>query len=158
MGPGSMGGFDSKGDWPDYQFVPSPFISIKQLATLANFLSSTVYRTNTFPLIHASFFHMFMNILALTPLLERFEAEYGTLVTVGLFLGRMYQPEAIYCPSIYTSIDETLALSTIPALLYTLIERGLLRMNTTVLGARYFDRLWGQNHILTSGIAFGSSP
>jgi glycosylphosphatidylinositol transamidase len=30
-----------------------------------------------------------------------------------------------------------LALSTIPALLYTLIERGILRMNTTVLGARY---------------------
>jgi len=29
------------------------------------------------------------------------------------------------------------ALSTIPALLYTFLERGILRMNTTVLGARY---------------------
>lgn len=29
------------------------------------------------------------------------------------------------------------ALSTIPALLYTFIERGLLHMNTTILGARY---------------------
>ena len=33
--------------------------------------------------------------------------------------------------------DEFLALSTIPALLYTFIERGILHMNTTVLGARY---------------------
>jgi len=48
-----------------------------------------VYRTNTFPLVHAGFFHAFMNIFALTPLLERFEAEYGTLTTLALFLGRM---------------------------------------------------------------------
>ncbi len=47
-----------------------------------------VYRTNTFPLVHANFFHAFMNILALTPLLERFEAEFGTLTTLALFLGR----------------------------------------------------------------------
>jgi GPI-anchor transamidase subunit GAA1 len=53
-----------------------------------------VYRTNTFPLVHANFFHAFMNILALTPLLERFEAEYGTLTTLALFLGRMYSPFA----------------------------------------------------------------
>ena len=51
-----------------------------------------MYRTNTFPLVHAGFFHAFMNILALTPLLERFEAEYGTLTTLALFLGRMYTP------------------------------------------------------------------
>jgi len=75
---------------------------------------TTMYRTNTFPLVHAGFFHAFMNVLALTPLLERFEAEYGTLTTLALFLG---------------------PLSTIPALMYTFIERGILRMNTTVLGA-----------------------
>jgi len=49
-----------------------------------------VYRTNTFPLVHAGFFHAIMNILALTPLLERFEAEYGTLTTLALFMGRMF--------------------------------------------------------------------
>jgi glycosylphosphatidylinositol transamidase len=49
---------------------------------------SLVYRTNTFPVIHAGFFHAFMNILALTPLLERFEAEHGTLLSVALFVGR----------------------------------------------------------------------
>ncbi|KAG4439555.1 hypothetical protein IFR05_004954 [Cadophora sp. M221] len=75
---------------------------------------SSMYRTNTFPLVHAGFFHAFMNILALTPLLERFEAEHGTLTTLALFMG---------------------PLSTIPALLYTLIERGLFHMNTTILGA-----------------------
>jgi len=48
---------------------------------------STMYRTNTFPLVHAGFFHAFMNILALTPLLERFEAEHGTLTTLALFMG-----------------------------------------------------------------------
>ncbi|TVY20008.1 Rhomboid protein 2 [Lachnellula arida] len=75
---------------------------------------ASMYRTNTFPLVHVGFFHALMNILALTPLLERFEAEYGTLTTLALFLG---------------------PLSTIPALLYTFIERGILGMNTTVLGA-----------------------
>jgi glycosylphosphatidylinositol transamidase len=42
-----------------------------------------------------------------------------------------------------------LALSTIPALLYTLIERGILRMNTTVLGARYELRTQQKHCILT---------
>lgn len=73
-----------------------------------------MYRTNTFPLVHAGFFHAIMNVLALTPLLERFEAEYGTLTTLALFMG---------------------PLSTIPALLYTFIERGVLRGNTPILGA-----------------------
>jgi membrane associated rhomboid family serine protease len=53
-------------------------------------VARVVYRTNTFPLVHAGFFHAFMNIIALTPLLERFEAEYGTLTTLALFLGREY--------------------------------------------------------------------
>jgi len=75
---------------------------------------STMYRTNTFPLVHAGFFHAFMNIIVLTPLLERFEAEYGTLTSLALFFG---------------------PLSTIPALLYTFLEKGVLRMNTPVLGA-----------------------
>jgi len=48
----------------------------------------SVYRTNTFPLIHAGFFHAFFNLIALTPLLERFEAEYGTLTSLALFAGR----------------------------------------------------------------------
>lgn len=52
-----------------------------------------VYRTNTFPLIHTNFFHLLMNVLALTPLLERFESEYGTLTTLALFLGREYNSE-----------------------------------------------------------------
>ena len=47
-----------------------------------------VYRLNTFPLSHLGFFHFLLNILALTPLLERFEAENGTLVTLILFTGR----------------------------------------------------------------------
>ncbi|CAG8954185.1 hypothetical protein HYFRA_00005805 [Hymenoscyphus fraxineus] len=74
----------------------------------------TMYRTNTFPLIHRGVFHTFFNLIALAPLLERFEAEYGTLTSLALFVG---------------------PLSTIPALLYTFIERGILGMNTAVLGS-----------------------
>lgn len=47
-----------------------------------------MYRLNTFPFIHMGFFHALLNILALTPLLERFEAEHGTLTSVALFIGR----------------------------------------------------------------------
>jgi len=97
-------------------WIASYMVDVKQWGALIpkEIGISTMYRTNTFPLVHAGFFHMFMNLLALTPLLERFEAEYGTLTTLALFLG---------------------PLSTIPALLYTFIERGLLGMNTAVLGA-----------------------
>ncbi|KAI9743299.1 MAG: putative rhomboid protease [Claussenomyces sp. TS43310] len=75
---------------------------------------ATLYRTNTFPLVHAGFVHTILNIIALTPLLERFEAKHGTLTTFALFFG---------------------PLSTIPALMYTVLERGVLRSNTAVLGA-----------------------
>lgn len=49
-----------------------------------------VYRLNTYPVIHMGFFHALVNTLALTPLLERFEAEHGTLTALALFLGRTY--------------------------------------------------------------------
>lgn len=32
---------------------------------------------------------MVINLFALAPLLERFEAEYGTLTSVAMFFGRM---------------------------------------------------------------------
>ena len=51
-----------------------------------------MYRITTFPFIHLGFFHALMNILALTPLLERFESEYGTLTTLALFFGRESAP------------------------------------------------------------------
>ncbi|OCK84881.1 hypothetical protein K432DRAFT_378124 [Lepidopterella palustris CBS 459.81] len=75
---------------------------------------TTMYRLNTFPLMHLGFLHLLFNVLALTPLLERFEAEFGTLVTLVLFTGPF---------------------GLLPGGLYVLIERGLLRSNTTVMGA-----------------------
>jgi membrane associated rhomboid family serine protease len=47
-----------------------------------------VHRLNLFPLTHLNFIHMIFNILAVAPLLERFEAEFGTIVTLSLFTGR----------------------------------------------------------------------
>ncbi|EFW99949.1 GPI transamidase component [Grosmannia clavigera kw1407] len=74
---------------------------------------TTLYRTNTFPFVHLGFFHMLFNVVALTPLLERFEGEHGTLTSVALFFG---------------------PLSTLPAVLYVIIER-VLHLNTTIMGS-----------------------
>lgn len=43
------------------------------------------------------FFHALLNTFALAPLLERFEAEHGTLLTAAMFIGRMCS-----CPSLET--------------------------------------------------------
>ncbi|KAI0002371.1 Gaa1-like protein [Xylariaceae sp. FL0662B] len=75
---------------------------------------TTMYRLNTFPLIHVNFIHALLNVLALTPLLERFENEFGTLTSLALFIGPF---------------------STVPAFLYILIEKAILGMNTSVVGA-----------------------
>lgn len=56
-----------------------------------------MYRVNTFPLIHQNLLHAFFNILALAPLLERFETEFGTLTSLALFFGRQYNPKAYAC-------------------------------------------------------------
>ncbi|PYI11572.1 rhomboid protein 2 [Aspergillus sclerotiicarbonarius CBS 121057] len=74
----------------------------------------TMYRLNTYPFIHLGFFHALLNVLALTPLLERFEAEHGTLTAVALFIG---------------------PLSTLPAGIYILVEKFVLHRNTAVVGS-----------------------
>ncbi|GAB1317255.1 Glycosyl phosphatidyl inositol protein transamidase complex subunit [Madurella fahalii] len=75
---------------------------------------ATLYRLNTFPFIHLNVFHAAMNVLALTPLLERFESEYGTLTSLALFFG---------------------PLTTLPAFIYVGIEKWVVRGNTAVMGA-----------------------
>ncbi|KAK2038935.1 rhomboid family protein [Colletotrichum somersetense] len=72
------------------------------------------YRMNTFPFIHKNFIHAIMNLLALAPLMERFEAEFGTLTSISLFIG---------------------PLTTIPAILYVLIEKFIFKGNVGVMGA-----------------------
>jgi len=74
----------------------------------------TMYRLNTYPFIHLNLLHALCNILALTPLMERYEAEHGTLMTVAMFMG---------------------PLATLPAALYLLIEHVILRGNAAVMGA-----------------------
>lgn len=79
---------------------------------------STMYRTNTFPLIHVNVFHLVINFLGVVPFLDRFEKEHGSLASLMLFFG---------------------PLSTVPALLYVAIERLLLGANTPILGSS----IWG---------------
>lgn len=56
----------------------------------ADVASLSVYRLNTYPLVHRNFLHAAFNVIALMPLLERFETEHGTLLTGAMFAGRMY--------------------------------------------------------------------
>jgi hypothetical protein len=51
-------------------------------------IQQTVHRLNTYPLVHTGLVHALMNLIALTPLLERFEREVGTLKTTLLIAGR----------------------------------------------------------------------
>ncbi|KAF4811439.1 Rhomboid protein 2 [Colletotrichum siamense] len=93
-----------------------PAWDVKQWGALIpdqlSFTSS--YRMNTYPFVHVNFIHVILNLVALTPLLERFEAEFGTLTSIALFIG---------------------PLSTIPAVVYVLIERFLFKGNVSVMGA-----------------------
>ncbi|KAH6606291.1 hypothetical protein Trco_005444 [Trichoderma cornu-damae] len=93
---------------------------------------ATGYRLNTFPLVHLNFIHALLNAIALTPLMERFESEYGTLTTLALFFGRMHNNLSL--DSYAVSLTES-ALTTIPAILYLFIEIAILRANHAVMGA-----------------------
>ena len=77
-------------------------------------LSGGMYRLNTFVFVHLGFFHMLFNLICIVPLMERFEAEFGTLVTFALFMGPLAQ---------------------IPAGLYILIEYYVFGWDTVVVGA-----------------------
>lgn len=50
--------------------------------------AGAVHRLNTYPLVHTGAVHAVLNLIALTPLLERFEREIGTLKTLLLIAGR----------------------------------------------------------------------
>lgn len=104
-----------------------------------------MYRLNTYPVIHNGFFHACLNVLALTPLLERFEAEHGTLTAVALFLGRklisLIGREDLSVVSVGSMLTIfCAALSTFPAGLYILIEKFILHSSTPVTGARFAIR------------------
>jgi glycosylphosphatidylinositol transamidase len=60
------------------------------LGGIARLLTVLVYRLNTYPFIHNGFWHALFNALAVAPLLERFEAEHGTLTAIALFVGREF--------------------------------------------------------------------
>ena len=49
---------------------------------------STGYRLNTYPLVHAGLLHAVLNVLALTPLLARFETDSGSLLAAAFLAGR----------------------------------------------------------------------
>jgi hypothetical protein len=83
--------------------------------------------------MHLNVLHVIFNVLALTPLLERFESEFGTLVTLALFTGRKH----IRGPLKGQHTDLRIAFGLLPGGIYTLLEKFVLRRNTVVMGARY---------------------
>lgn len=58
--------------------------------------NGAVHRLNTYPLVHLGIFHMLFNLVALAPLLERFEKEHGSLLTLLHLLGREYQSSPLW--------------------------------------------------------------
>ena len=102
-------------------------------------LSGGMYRLNTFVFVHLGFFHMLFNLICLVPLIERFEAEFGTLVSFALFMGPF---------------------ATIPAGLYIIIEHYIFGWDTVVVGSSIWIFLllasesiktWKQNPTLNIG-------
>ena len=89
---------------------------------------------NTYPLVHYNVFSATLYGIVLTPLIERFEAEHGTLLTGALFFGRMRHEVGLEESSF---AEGNTALSTLPAVFYLLLERGLLRGNNAIQGARH---------------------
>jgi membrane associated rhomboid family serine protease len=79
-----------------------------------DFSISTVYRLNTYPLLHWSVFHYLLNTIAFIPLLERFELEQGTIVTTILFTGPF---------------------GLLPGGIYTLLERYIFHFEGAAIGA-----------------------
>ena len=43
---------------------------------------------NTYPLVHSGVIQLVFDLVALVPLLERFESEHGTLISIAMFIGR----------------------------------------------------------------------
>ena len=66
----------------------------------------SLYRLNTFPFIHLGFLHMLVNVLCLIPLMERFEKEQGTLVSLLMFLGRMTWPRVPRVAKVEPNADD----------------------------------------------------
>ncbi|RDI84199.1 hypothetical protein Vi05172_g5827 [Venturia inaequalis] len=91
-------------------------------------IAGGMHRINTYPLLHLGLIHTVSNLIALAPLLERFEAEHGSLVTLILFTGPF---------------------STFPAGLYVLISHFLLHTNTPVEGASIWIFLLLSSQILS---------
>jgi glycosylphosphatidylinositol transamidase len=79
---------------------------------------------------------MFFNTICLVPLMERFEAEHGTLNTLALFLGRKHRITGEIVRG-QVANNRAIALATIPAALYIIVDMVILRYNTAILGARY---------------------
>ncbi|KAI1936070.1 Glycosyl phosphatidyl inositol protein transamidase complex subunit [Ophidiomyces ophidiicola] len=111
----ALGRAKAESNQPYKQWVHVMIIVIfpKYLCSPDRNTSIIVHRLNTYPLVHQGFIHMFLNVLALTPLLERFEAEHGTLTSLALFFG---------------------PLSTLPGGLYILFERYVFRGDVAILG------------------------
>ena len=76
--------------------------------------SGGMYRLNTFVFVHRGLLHLLLNMLALVPLMERWESEWGTLTGLALWLG---------------------PLATIPAGLYLGIEGWVFRGDAAVVGS-----------------------
>ena len=95
----------------------------------------TVHRLNTYPVVHTGIIQALFSLIAIIPLMERFEAEHGTLTSIALFGGRTCYKKVTVCARRKCS-RMTIAFSTFPGFLYILVEHVLFRANYAIAGAR----------------------
>ncbi|ORY77728.1 hypothetical protein BCR37DRAFT_400447 [Protomyces lactucae-debilis] len=74
-------------------------------------------RLTTYPLVHLSFLHLLLNVIAFVPLAARFELRFGTLRTLAMLLGPF---------------------ESVPGLLYCFFEGTILRSEPGLAGASGF--------------------
>jgi len=113
-----------------------------------------VYRTNTFPFIHQGFLHALFNVVALTPLLERFEAEHGTLTSLLLFFGRKQSRPSPYVTNLTFSssaVDDTCSH------IYFYREYGVPWKFCHIGGQVRIRTIYSREILLTKHSAYGSS-
>jgi len=85
---------------------------------------------------------MLIDIIPLIPLLERFEAEHGTLVSAALFFGR----EIVPLDTEVSNAKGSLAFSTLPGFLYILFDHMIWRANHVIQGARYTEAVFFRSY------------
>lgn len=97
------------------------------------------HRANTYPFVHGGIISALLNLCASVPLIQRFEAQHGTLASFALFFGRTSGgtlTAKVTRACLRTDSNNIAALSTFPAFIYVLLDKLVFHTNGALMGAR----------------------